>query len=516
VASDGGVFSFGDAGYFGSTGAIKLNKPIVGMGVTPNGKGYWLVASDGGIFAFGDAGYFGSTGATALSSSIVGMAASPDGSGYWLVASDGGVFTFGDAGYFGSTGAIRLNKPIVGTAATPDGEGYWLFGSDGGVFTFGDAGYSRSASVTGKSPTRTSPSGASTTGAAPTSVTPTGTTPTDGSPTGATSIGATSATLPSFGVNLSALSAVGDWWQKAFREYAEAGSTWVRVTVAWPSLEPSPGVFSPSYLISMENVVSTASSMGMSVLFLVIGTPAWDQPPNQSGAADVAVPGGNLPPVNDSDYAAAMAEVAGQFAGQKVAWEIWNEPNNAAFFSSISPSAYAQLACSAYAAIKAVAPDATVVAGALSEEDPIWLGRAFTAGLGGCFDVLSLHPYDPMTTPEPANWEPPVSVAADRQIMVAYGDADKDIWITEFGWAADPVTTDPIPASNVTLTNQATYTTNFINEIAASYPYVTAVMIFNGVDTSGGMNPFDEYAGILTPSLAPKPVYEALSSLYQP
>ncbi len=62
MATDGGIFSFGDAKFFGSTGNIKLNKPIVGMAATPSGKGYWLVASDGGIFAFGDAKFFGSTG----------------------------------------------------------------------------------------------------------------------------------------------------------------------------------------------------------------------------------------------------------------------------------------------------------------------------------------------------------------------------------------------------------------------------------------------------------------------
>ena len=32
---------------------------------TPDGKGYWLVASDGGIFTFGDAHFYGSTGAVA-------------------------------------------------------------------------------------------------------------------------------------------------------------------------------------------------------------------------------------------------------------------------------------------------------------------------------------------------------------------------------------------------------------------------------------------------------------------
>ena len=75
VASDGGIFSFGDAKFFGSTGAIKLNQPIVGMAPTPSGNGYWFVAADGGIFSYGDAKFFGSTGAITLNKPVVGMAA---------------------------------------------------------------------------------------------------------------------------------------------------------------------------------------------------------------------------------------------------------------------------------------------------------------------------------------------------------------------------------------------------------------------------------------------------------
>jgi beta-glucanase (GH16 family) len=79
-------------------------------------SGYWLVASDGGIFTYGDAGFHGSAGGIALNRPIVGMASTPDGGGYWLVASDGGIFTYGDAGFHGSAGGIALNRPIVGMA----------------------------------------------------------------------------------------------------------------------------------------------------------------------------------------------------------------------------------------------------------------------------------------------------------------------------------------------------------------------------------------------------------------
>jgi len=145
VASDGGIFNYGTAGFYGSSGAIHLNKPIVGMAATPDGKGYWLVASDGGIFNYGDAGFYGSAGSVHLNKPIVGMAATSDGQGYWLVASDGGIFNYGDAGFYGSAGAVPLNKPIVGMASTHDGAGYWLVATDGGIFNYGDAGFYGSA-----------------------------------------------------------------------------------------------------------------------------------------------------------------------------------------------------------------------------------------------------------------------------------------------------------------------------------------------------------------------------------
>jgi hypothetical protein len=141
VASDGGIFAFGDAHFHGSTGNLTLNKPIVGMASTPDGNGYWLVASDGGIFAFGDAHFHGSTGNIHLNKPIVAMAATPSNNGYWLVASDGGIFAFGDAHFYGSTGNITLNKPIMTMAGTRNANGYWLAASDGGIFAFGGAGF---------------------------------------------------------------------------------------------------------------------------------------------------------------------------------------------------------------------------------------------------------------------------------------------------------------------------------------------------------------------------------------
>ena len=86
---------------YGSLAGHPLNAPIAHIVSTSDGHGYWLVASDGGIFAFGDAPFLGSMGGRPLNAPVVDMAPTPDGHGYWLVASDGGIFAFGDAAFTG-------------------------------------------------------------------------------------------------------------------------------------------------------------------------------------------------------------------------------------------------------------------------------------------------------------------------------------------------------------------------------------------------------------------------------
>ena len=144
VTKDGVVTAKGAAPY-GNTPTVNGDQKIVGMASTPSGDGYWLVGQDGGIFAFGDAAFYGSTGATKLNKPITGMVSHPvrsrlpvrrlrrrrlqlrrrrllrlhrgrpagqrhrrpvrhrHGKGYWLVAGNGEVFPFGDAGYYGDT-----------------------------------------------------------------------------------------------------------------------------------------------------------------------------------------------------------------------------------------------------------------------------------------------------------------------------------------------------------------------------------------------------------------------------
>ena len=182
VASDGGIFSFGGAPYYGSTGGTVLNKPVVGMAATSDGGGYYLVASDGGVFSYGDAVFYGSTGSIApqpargrhggrarrrrlLAGRLRrrhlqlrrrhvlrqhrqhppqpaggrhgGHARAATATGWWPPTAASSATAM--PSFHGSTGSLVLNKPIVGMITGPAGAGYFLVASDGGIFSFGTA-----------------------------------------------------------------------------------------------------------------------------------------------------------------------------------------------------------------------------------------------------------------------------------------------------------------------------------------------------------------------------------------
>jgi N-acetylmuramoyl-L-alanine amidase len=122
-------------------GGQPLDRPIVGMAATPDGGGYWLVASDGGIFAFGDATFDGSMGGQPLNSPMVAMMAAAG--GYRLVAADGGIFSYGTPFAGAAVGILQRRAVSLDSSGT----GYRIVSADGSVYAFGGAAYLGSVHV---------------------------------------------------------------------------------------------------------------------------------------------------------------------------------------------------------------------------------------------------------------------------------------------------------------------------------------------------------------------------------
>ena len=69
------------------------------MAASPDGKGYWMVASDGGMFSFGDALFHGSAAGIPGAAPVVGMATDTATGGYWLISQ--------------SRRGLRLQRPVL-------------------------------------------------------------------------------------------------------------------------------------------------------------------------------------------------------------------------------------------------------------------------------------------------------------------------------------------------------------------------------------------------------------------
>ena len=116
--------------------AMHLNKPINGMERTPDNSGYWLVADDGGIFSFGNAKFYGSTGGQHLNKPVLGMERTHVGKGYWLFACDGGIFTLRrrEVPRLARRHAPRRRRSWR-CSARATGNGYWMMTADGHVLS---------------------------------------------------------------------------------------------------------------------------------------------------------------------------------------------------------------------------------------------------------------------------------------------------------------------------------------------------------------------------------------------
>ena len=161
ASSSGGVFTFGNALFYGSISSVNphqtaqswLGTPIIGVAEVPGGGGYWLAGNNGEVCGFGSATvwYYAGPPATnwcaqdqnpATVGTVVGIVADPNGQGYWLVNSAGDVYTSTTGGavpFYGNAGSIT--GTAVGIASTPTGDGYWITTSVGAVYTGGSAGY---------------------------------------------------------------------------------------------------------------------------------------------------------------------------------------------------------------------------------------------------------------------------------------------------------------------------------------------------------------------------------------
>lgn len=183
------------------------------------------------------------------------------------------------------------------------------------------------------------------------------------------------------------------------------------------------------------------------------------------------------------DFCGALAT---RYKGRINAYQIWNEPNLDREWGGHTPNpeAYVKLLVACSNAIRSIDPSAIIISAGISptgthsadvmpDEEYYWRLYAIK-GFKEAFDVLGVHApgwgHAPETDPQivVANgglrWQCFRHVEHIRAIMVANGDEERQIAITEMGWTVDQRADSTYSWFGVSLDQQADY-------LARAYAY---------------------------------------------
>lgn len=247
------------------------------------------------------------------------------------------------------------------------------------------------------------------------------------------------------------------WWheetaRRDMQLIRDAGFTWVKQHVSWRDVEGAAKGHYDWYFT--DRIVADAEQLGLNVLFRLDHEPVWT-------IISKGTNSNNGPPENPQDFGDFCHVLADRYQGQVRAYQVWNEPNLAREWGGgvPDPAGYVELLRVCYIGIKTADPAALVISAGLSPTgngppeampDADYLAGMYEAGAAPYFDLLGVHApgflYPPEISPEEVARKHDGHrffcfrhVEDMREIMVRYGDGDKQVAVLEMGWTSDPV-----------------------------------------------------------------------------
>jgi len=321
------------------------------------------------------------------------------------------------------------------------------------------------------------------------------------------------------------------------------GFRWVKQQIEWLRYEPAKGQYNWG---EIDRLVDSCNAAGLKVLLSVVKAPRWARPPH----TDFSVEG---PPANPQDLADFLAAMSARYCGRVQAIEVWNEQNINYEWGNEppDPARYVQLLAASYKAIKGVCPEMIVVSGALTPAGDVTIGGQWRAvddvnyleamyqhGLKNHCDAVGAHPSgynvppdaDWMTWSDPTasfrgpsdnhhhSWVFRGTMEGYRNIMLKYGDGNKRIWPTEFGWASiENMTSSPFPGYEYAADNSEAEQAQYLArayQMGRDWGWAGVMFLWN-LNFAPVAGARDEKAAfsILYPDWSPRPAYAALRDM---
>jgi len=284
---------------------------------------------------------------------------------------------------------------------------------------------------------------------------------------------------------------------------AAVGAKWVRTSLVWSDVEPLSA--NQDDWSRADRIVDDSRNAGIQVIFTLSGAPDWAGA-QQSGEFST----------DPQLYADFAAKVAARYRGRVRVYELGNEPNGTHYVPQPDAATYVKILQATYPAIKRADPDAIVLtaglAGSRDKKGNIagdtFIGELYQDGAKGFFDALAFHPYTyPLLASQDANgggrsWSMMLRV---RAIMVANGDAGKQIWATEFGAPSNG------PRSVSEQQQAAILQDGF--QLWNTYPWAGVISWFDYGDKGTDIATHKDFFGLITSSGARKPDYATYAAI---
>ena len=329
-----------------------------------------------------------------------------------------------------------------------------------------------------------------------------------------------------FGANFFLDREVEDWKRdRTVRMAHEAGIVWAKQQFSWEEIEKRKNQFDWD---KSDQIVANFEKHNLQIIARLDRPPAWARKDKNLASA---------PPDNLNDYGDFIDAFVRRYRGRIHFIQVWNEPNIFPEWGNrpVDPAGYAALLQIAYTRAKAADPNIRILAAPLAitlgelwapgdsqwraMDDLDYLAALYKAGAKDYFDILSANAFglraspDDPPDPKKLNFQ---RVALTRKVMEDFGDANKAVWINEYGWNAAPpdFDVDRLVWGRVTEQQQAEYTVRGITDARTKWPWlgVFNIWYFRQV---GDLTPdrSDYYFRMVDVDFTPRLVYQRIKEV---
>lgn len=286
----------------------------------------------------------------------------------------------------------------------------------------------------------------------------------------------------------------------------DAGFDTIVQVFPWRDLQPRPDFFAWQ---AADDMVRVAQTHHLDLVVRLDVSPAWAARTDRTA-----------PPFDTRAYLDFVATVAARYRGYITGYIIHNEPNLAAEWGGwvAEPKHYAELLCAAFERVRAIDPEAKVIAAGLAPtnefsyramDDRAFLQQLLIAGAAGCFDIFAAHDYGyglPPNDPHGEHAGLNLARLIDLRDILLQANATQPVWITELGY-----TIQPGLHPHVSPQEQADYLLGAFQRVRADWPWVTMFTVWN-LSYTGSTAEMQGFS-IINPDRSPRAAFHAIAPM---